>query len=108
MSCPASLIVPVSAMNVPATALSRVDLPEPFDPMMVRNEAASSHSDTPRSARTSFGVPGLNVLLMSEISSMSDGGRFRGGGRFEFAQYRGSDQRDEHESGGDAFQVVRV
>jgi hypothetical protein len=61
---PASDTVPVSTKNVPATALSSVDLPEPFMPMIVRNDPSSSVNDTSCSAHTSFGVPGLNVLAM--------------------------------------------
>src|SRR5262249_58896981 len=102
----ARLIEPVSTMNVPATAFSKVDFPEPFVPMMIRNEPVSSRSETPRNARTSLGVPGLNVLPMLEISSMSGGGGFRG--RFEFANQRGCDERDEHKCGGDEFQIIWI
>src|SRR6188768_2385185 len=94
---PATKMRPASTKNVPATALSSVDFPEPLVPMMRRNEPVSSRSETLRSARTSFGVPGLNVLVMSEISSMSGGGGLRGGSRFQFAQQRGRDESDEHE-----------
>ena len=38
---PASVIVPLSAMNEPATALRSVDLPDPLVPMMIRNEPGS-------------------------------------------------------------------
>src|SRR5215831_8562283 len=98
MLLPARLIEPVSMMNVPATAFSKVDFPEPFVPMMIRNEPVSNRSDTPRNARTSFGVPGLKVLAMSEISSMS------GPLGFEFAHQCGRDERDENEGGGDELQ----
>src|SRR5262245_17955203 len=106
MLLPARLIEPVSTMNVPATAFSNVDLPEPFEPMMIKNEPVSSRSDTPRKARTSFGVPRLKVLAMLEISSMSGGGGLRG--RFQFAQQCGRDQRYEHKRGGYQFQIIRI
>jgi hypothetical protein len=46
----------------PATALSRVDLPEPFVPITTTNDPSSMARSTPASARTSFGVSELNVL----------------------------------------------
>ena len=49
-------------MKPPATAFSSVDLPDPLVPMTTTNEPSSIESVTPRSARTSFGVPALNVL----------------------------------------------
>ena len=108
MFWPASMSLPASAMNVPATALSRVDLPEPFVPMMRRNEPRSSRSETSRNARTSLGVPGLNVLVMLVISSISDGGWLRIGGWLELAQQRRGDQRHEHKRRGDELQIVGV
>src|SRR5215471_4358866 len=106
MSFPAKLIEPLSTMNVPATAFSKVDLPEPLVPMMIRNEPVSSRSETPRRARTSLGVPGLKVFTILEISSMSGNGGLRG--RLEFPHQTGSDEGNENEGGCDKFQVVWI
>src|SRR5262249_4498685 len=106
MSVPASLMEPIAAMKVPANRLGREDLPEPLVPMMIRNEPVSNRSETPRRARTSLGVPGLKVLWMPVISSMSGGGRFGRG--FEFAQDGRRDERDKDEGGGDEFEVVGI
>ncbi len=64
-SVPSTIMLPASTRKVPATAFSSVDLPEPFVPMTMTNEPVSIVSVTPCSARTSFGVPGLNVLWMA-------------------------------------------
>ena len=61
-SWPARRMLPRSTRNVPATAFSSVDLPEPFVPMTMTNEPGSMVRLTPCSARTSFGVPGWKVL----------------------------------------------
>src|SRR5207253_4417624 len=61
-SFPASSIVPRSSGKLPATAFNSVDFPEPFIPMTVTNDPSSICSDTPRNARTSFGVPSKNVF----------------------------------------------
>src|SRR5947207_15629514 len=63
-------MVPVSTMNVPATAFRRVDLPDPLVPMTMRNEPAGSERETSVSALTSFKVPGLKVFEMRWISSI--------------------------------------
>src|SRR4051812_38522381 len=106
MFCPASVNEPRSGRNVPATALSRVDLPEPLVPMIIRNEPRSNRRDTSRRARTSLGVPGLKVLVRRAISSMSGGGRVRVSGRFELTQERWGDERDENKAGGNQLEVV--
>ncbi len=62
ISWPASRIVPDSIGNDPATAFSVVLLPEPLVPITTTKLPGSSVRSTPRSARTSSGVPGLNVL----------------------------------------------
>src|SRR5262245_36525673 len=99
---------PLSTRNVPATALRSVDFPEPLVPMMIRNELGSNRSETLRSARTSFGVPGLKVLVMLETSSMSGGGRFCWRHRFQLAQKRGRYECNENKCGSDEFKVIRV
>ena len=60
---------PRSTKNPPATALSSVDFPDPFVPMTMTNEPSSTVRSTPRSARTSFGVPALKVLKTLRSSS---------------------------------------
>ena len=51
MSAPPRLIVPASTKNVPATALSSVDLPEPLVPMTTTNEPSSMvRLDAPQGA----------------------------------------------------------
>src|SRR3546814_9353996 len=47
----------------PETAVRKVDLPAPFEPMTVTNWPAGISSDRPRKARVSMGVPALNVML---------------------------------------------
>src|SRR5262249_49921680 len=108
MFLPERVSVPVSAKKVPATALSRVDFPEPFVPIMRRKEPGSRRSETPRSARTSFGVPGLNVLVRLAISSMLEGGGLRSSGRFEFAEQSRGDERDKDEGRSDQLEIVWV
>ena len=48
--------------NVPATALRSVDLPDPFEPMMLTNWPAGTERSMPLSATTSLGVPGEEDL----------------------------------------------
>src|SRR6266576_158417 len=60
MSLPARLIRPVSTRNGPATALSRVDFPEPFEPMMMRNEPAKAGGTNQRFADNDAGQPPPN------------------------------------------------
>ena len=57
-----SVILPSVSANVPATALSSVDLPEPFEPMMLTNWPAGTSRSTPASATTSLAVPGKKTL----------------------------------------------
>src|ERR1700716_4303069 len=70
-SRPAHRMVPSSTRNVPATAFSRVDFPEPLVPMMITQEPAARSRFSPRRERTSFGVSALNVFATPWISSMS-------------------------------------
>src|SRR2546427_12532476 len=70
MSAPVRKIAPESTQNDPATALSKVDFPEPFVPMMTTNDPSFTVGLTACSACSSLGVPGLNVLLSGRISSM--------------------------------------
>src|SRR5262245_59183055 len=87
---PAMSIEPRSTMKLPATVLSIVDFPEPFVPMTMTNDPSSISSDTPRRARTSFGVPSKNVLRRSRSCSMP----------FHFLQEHGQDERAEHKERG--------
>src|SRR5512133_1645904 len=89
----AKWILPSSSRNVPATAFSSVDLPEPLVPTTITNEPSSSFRSTPCSERTSLMVPALKVLRMPRSSSM---------GRLHFlpvqlAQQSRHDQRHKHE-----------
>ncbi|CSB46780.1 Uncharacterised protein [Vibrio cholerae] len=43
------------------TAPSSVDFPAPLEPITVKNWCSGTSSDTPRNARFSRIVPGLNV-----------------------------------------------
>src|SRR5579871_1304319 len=104
---PAIAMLPSSTRNVPATALSRVDFPEPLVPMTIRNEPWGRLSETLRRARTSLGVPGLKVLKMRSICSIGLGS-FRG---LETTRLQAPQQSGHHESGkdehrGNQFQVV--
>src|SRR5262245_48891322 len=96
-------MVPISTGNVPATALSRVDFPEPFVPMTITNEPGSRTRSMPRKARTSLAVPAWNVFAIwvsSSISSRSAIAHPRQGIR--------QDQRDEHKDGSHQLEIVRI
>src|SRR5579859_2082335 len=71
MSMPSTEMVPASRRKVPATALSRVDFPEPLVPIMTTKAPSSSVTSTPSIARTSLGVPGLKTFVTLRISSIS-------------------------------------
>src|SRR5579864_4337434 len=94
-------MAPASTVNVPATALSNVDLPEPFIPMTTTTDPFSICRSTPWSARTSLGVFGKKVLAMPAISStchpLPDIRR-------QVGQYEGH----QHKRSGDQLQVVWV
>src|SRR5499425_2599500 len=108
MSEPSILIFPESTKKDPATAFNSVDFPEPFVPMMMTNDPSCTFSSTPRSARISFGVPALNVLLTRAISSMRRlRGRFLPQRPHTFEQRR-RDQRQKNKHGRSQFQVIRV
>src|ERR1051325_7540808 len=92
------LIAPWSTKKLPATALSSVDFPEPFVPMTMTNEPSSISSETPRNARTSFGVPSKNVFRRSRSCSMSS----------QFSHQHRQHERAEDEDRGDEFQIVRI
>src|SRR5438093_13704930 len=62
-------MLPVSTKKVPAIAFNNVDLPEPLVPITTTQEPSSMATSTPFSERTSFRVPGLNVLEILRISS---------------------------------------
>src|SRR2546428_6348866 len=62
-------MLPVSTKKVPAIAFNNVDLPEPLVPMTTTHEPSSMPTSTPFSERTSFKVPGLNVLEILRVSS---------------------------------------
>src|SRR5437763_14740372 len=91
-------IAPPSTTKLPATALSSVDFPEPFVPITVTNEPSSICSDTPRRARTSFGVPAKNVFCNSRSCSMPS----------HFLHRRRENQRAENKDRRDQLEVVRI
>ena len=64
MFSPLSRICPESGTKVPATALRRVDFPDPLVPMTLTKEALAMLSETLRSDITALEVSGKNVLLM--------------------------------------------
>ena len=61
---------PKSGFHTPATALSIVLLPAPLPPITVTKSPSSSLSERLSSARFSFMVPALKVLLIFLISSI--------------------------------------
>ena len=69
ISRPARRMVPASMRKVPATALSVVLLPDPLVPITTTKLPGSIVRSKPRKARTSSGVPALNVLQTPHISS---------------------------------------
>src|SRR3954451_6369122 len=91
-------IAPRSTGKLPAAAFSSVDFPEPFVPMTVTNDPSSISSDTPRNARTSFGVPWKNVFSNSRSCSMS----------FHFPRQRRQHERAENEDRRHELEVVRI
>ena len=73
MSSPSRITCPLSVGNAPAIAESSVDLPAPFEPIMVMNSPSSILKDTLSRAFLSFTVPGRKVLetfLSSSIFSV--------------------------------------
>ena len=70
MSQPAMVMVPLSAMKLPAMALSRVDLPAPLAPIIVMKSPFSTLRERSLSTSFSFGVPGLKDFEMWEMSSI--------------------------------------
>src|SRR5947209_8255199 len=104
MSWPAMDIAPRSSGNVPATALRSVDFPDPFVPMTVTKDPSSIVSETPLSARTSFGVPAKKVFSTSRNCSMFSPLHSRQELRQELRQHeRAEDEERRHE-----LQVVRI
>ena len=53
ISTPSTRTVPASGVSKPATTLSRVVLPDPLGPRIVRSSPSLTASDTPSSANTS-------------------------------------------------------
>src|SRR5579872_2960340 len=107
--CVASLMVPVSTMKEPATALRRVDLPDPFVPMMIRKDPGASVKETSDSARTSLGVAGLKVLNIRWISNIALGhphGR-RAARTHALGEIR-HHKRSEHKDRGDQLEIVWI
>src|SRR2546425_8655505 len=103
-SLPARQIVPVSTRNVPATALRSVDLPEPLVPMTMTKDPSVIVRSTLCRARTSFGVPALNVFEIPRISSIGHSG-------FAFLQTLqevGQDEGRKHENRSDQLQIIRI
>src|SRR5439155_5615020 len=108
---------PESTTNVPAIALSKVDLPEPFVPMTMTHDPSSIITSTPSSERTSFGVPGLNTFEIPRVSSMRGlslpllGFRNRMDAPYRLAyplQESGKDKRQEYKDRRDQFQIIRI
>src|SRR5438477_10247821 len=104
MSAPVRKIAPESTQNDPATALSKVDFPEPFVPMMTTNDPSFTVRLTACSACSSLGVPGLNVLLTVRISSMG----WSGLEQVKPFQEPGSYKRQKDEQCSDEFQVIGI
>src|SRR5579871_5084287 len=97
-------MLPSSTKNVPAMALSSVDLPEPLVPTTITNDPCSMARSTPCSERTSLIVPAWNVLRTPRSSSMR---------RLHFlptqlAQQARQNQRHEHEGRRDHLQIVWI
>src|SRR6266851_7950970 len=92
-------MLPSSTKNVPATALRKVDFPEPLVPMMITHEPGSRVRLTPRSERTSLGLPELKVLAMERTSSMC-------APEPRLAKELRHDECDEDETGGDELEIV--
>src|SRR5260370_25044434 len=92
-------MLPSSTKNVPATALRKVDLPEPLVPMMITHEPGSRVRLTPRSERTSLGLPELKVLAMERTSSMC-------APQPRLAKELRHDECDEDETGGGELEIV--
>src|SRR5512140_3135432 len=103
-SRPASSMRPTSTKNVPATALSSVDLPEPLVPMTITNEPGSMCRFTSCRARTSFGVPGLKVLVMSRALSIARSCAPRAQSDHQVRK----DEGDKDERRRNQLQVVRI
>src|SRR6478672_5458984 len=98
-------MLPESTTNVPAMALSNVDLPEPFVPITITNDPSSIVRSTPCRDRTSFGVPALKVLARFLVSSID---WYPGSLRAELREQVGQDQRQEYEHGSDQLKIVRI
>src|SRR3569833_4436107 len=109
ISCPDTEILPASTLNVPATALSSVDLPEPLVPSTMRNVPVGMVRDTFRSARTSFCVPPLNVFDIRSICSIGLG-CFRQCASAESDSPReiGCHQRRKNKDGGNQLKIIRI
>ena len=112
-SMPSRNTSPESTCNVPAVALSMVDLPAPLPPMTVTNSPSRSVRLRPFRAVFALTVPGLKVLCRSFSSSMLLHS-FLGGvlglglaaGLFQIQI--GQRQEDRHDQRGDQLQVVSV
>src|SRR4029450_6353840 len=106
-STPSSISVPASTGNPPATAFNKVDLPDPLVPMTTTNEPSLIERSTPLSARTSFGVPPLNVLKAPRICSIASD-LDRAGASLYASDERWQDECEENEPGCHELQIVRV
>src|SRR6185437_15306325 len=80
-------MAPASTGKLPATALSKVDLPDPLVPITITQDPSSIVRSTPQSAVTSFDVPGLNVLQTFLSSSIEHRFRLRSGYRLEGVRF---------------------
>src|SRR5215469_2403273 len=94
-------MLPLSTVNVPATAFRKVDFPEPLVPMMITHDPAATSRVTPRRERTSFGVPALNVFVTLHTSSMP-------APPASLPEKLRYSQCKKHENGSDQLQVIGV
>src|ERR1044071_5370872 len=108
-------MAPASTGKLPATALSKVDLPDPLVPITITQEPSSIVRSTPQSAVTSFDVPGLNVLQTFLSSSIEHRFRLRSGYRlervrpfFQLGPNPRQGQRHENKTSGDTFEIVGI
>src|SRR5579862_5924198 len=104
MSRPPSRIRPLSSKNVPATAFSKVDFPDPLVPITMTNEPSSIARSTPCKAFTSLGVCAKKVLVTCCSSSM----RSRLSAPLQPRQQSRQDQRYKHEQRRHQLEVVGI
>ena len=115
-SLPSIWMLPRSTIRSPLTALRKVDLPAPLEPITVTNWPVGISRSRPRSTRFSIGVPGLKVISRSlgraTLLGLLDWigcrhcarrGRPQAG---QLALVGGNQQRERDQHGGDEVQVL--